>query len=50
MAGIAEDITERRRIEEQLAYQATHDELTGLPNRTLLQRHLESIRKVGLSL
>lgn len=32
----AEDITERRRSREMLQYQATHDELTGLPNRRAL--------------
>jgi diguanylate cyclase (GGDEF)-like protein len=31
-----EDITERRRNREMLEYQATHDELTGLPNRRAL--------------
>ncbi|HEC08709.1 MAG TPA: EAL domain-containing protein [Acidimicrobiales bacterium] len=34
--GVIEDITDRRRFEEQLAHQATHDELTSLPNRHLL--------------
>jgi len=29
-------ITERKRLEEELLRQATHDELTGLPNRALL--------------
>jgi len=34
--GIVRDITERKALEAQLTYQATHDPLTGLPNRTLL--------------
>lgn len=34
--GIMEDITERKKMEEQLVHQATHDFLTDLPNRALL--------------
>jgi diguanylate cyclase (GGDEF)-like protein/PAS domain S-box-containing protein len=33
---VARDITDRRRQDAELAHQATHDTLTGLPNRALL--------------
>ena len=38
---IFSDITEMRRKDERLRYQAYHDVLTGLANRTLLQDRLE---------
>jgi diguanylate cyclase (GGDEF)-like protein/PAS domain S-box-containing protein len=40
-SGVARDITERKRAEETIAFQAFHDLLTGLPNRTLFQDRLE---------
>jgi diguanylate cyclase (GGDEF)-like protein/PAS domain S-box-containing protein len=43
--GIARDSTERKRLEHELAEIATHDFLTGLPNRMLLHDRLD----VGLS-
>jgi diguanylate cyclase (GGDEF)-like protein/PAS domain S-box-containing protein len=39
--GSGEDVTEQRKEEAQVAYLAYHDRLTGLPNRTLLEEHLE---------
>ena len=36
------DITERKQVNEQLEYAATHDALTGLPNRKLFLERLES--------
>jgi diguanylate cyclase (GGDEF)-like protein/PAS domain S-box-containing protein len=35
------DITERKEFEEALTYQASHDALTGLPNRTLFRENVE---------
>ncbi|GID29216.1 putative bifunctional diguanylate cyclase/phosphodiesterase [Paractinoplanes brasiliensis] len=35
------DVTERRRLESDLAHQAYHDALTGLANRALFQNRLE---------
>jgi diguanylate cyclase (GGDEF)-like protein len=37
-----EDVTEQRHNEQQITFMARHDALTGLPNRTLLQDHMEA--------
>ncbi len=39
--GVLVDVSERQRYQDQIAHRATHDELTGLPNRTLLQDRLQ---------
>jgi len=41
IAGITEDITERKKYEERLTYLAHYDALSGLPNRALFQDRLE---------
>jgi diguanylate cyclase (GGDEF)-like protein/PAS domain S-box-containing protein len=49
--GTAFDVTDRKRVEEQIQYQAYHDALTGLPNRMLfldrLQLALAHARRQG---
>lgn len=49
-----QDITERRRIDQKIAFLATHDPLTGLPNRALFsERASQSIarsRETGIGL
>lgn len=39
--GTLVDITDRKKAEEQVAFQAYHDQLTGLPNRSLLRDRLD---------
>lgn len=38
---VLRDISDRKRLERQLAYQATHDPLTGVANRTALLEQLD---------
>ena len=38
--GVGQDITERRRLEQELAERAERDQLTGLANRSVFQAHL----------
>ncbi len=39
--AVSEDITERKANHQRIAFMATHDELTSLPNRTLLNDRLQ---------
>ncbi|MDX2646473.1 EAL domain-containing protein [Streptomyces sp. PA03-1a] len=41
--AMVEDITDRYRLQERLRHQATHDPLTGLPNRTAFFERLEGL-------
>jgi diguanylate cyclase (GGDEF)-like protein/PAS domain S-box-containing protein len=43
--GTITDITQRKQVEDQLRHLAWHDALTGLPNRALFMRRLETAIK-----
>ena len=45
--GFIRDVTVRRQAEEQIQYQAFHDVLTGLGNRSLFQDHLTLAVAIG---
>ncbi|MFC9930627.1 putative bifunctional diguanylate cyclase/phosphodiesterase [Streptomyces sp. NPDC127190] len=45
--ALMEDTTERRLLNLRLRYEATHDALTGLPNRTLFFERLEKVLNAG---
>ncbi|WP_329415765.1 EAL domain-containing protein [Streptomyces sp. NBC_00704] len=45
--ALMEDTTERRLLNLRLRYEATHDALTGLPNRTLFFERLEKVLGAG---
>jgi diguanylate cyclase (GGDEF)-like protein len=48
--GVQTDVTERKHMEEKLAYRALHDPLTGLPNRDLLLDRLgQALARAGRS-
>jgi len=47
--GVFTDITERKRVEEQLLHDAFHDGLTGLANRALFMDHLRLTIERGKS-
>lgn len=40
IVAIAQDVTETFHLQEQLVFQAHHDALTGLPNRSLLEQRM----------
>lgn len=45
--SISRDITERKRAQAELAYQAKYDSLTGLPNRRLFEQRLSTALESG---
>ncbi|MDW5328074.1 putative bifunctional diguanylate cyclase/phosphodiesterase [Plantactinospora sp. KLBMP9567] len=47
MLGTAHDITEIRQVQDELAYLAEHDPLTGLPNRRALTARMSKLTAAG---
>jgi diguanylate cyclase (GGDEF)-like protein/PAS domain S-box-containing protein len=46
--AISRDISEKREIEDQVRWKASHDDLTHLPNRSQFQTHLDRhVRQLG---
>jgi cyclic di-GMP phosphodiesterase Gmr len=43
LMSTSNDITDRKRVENELARRAYFDDLTGLPNRTLVEQHVEEL-------
>lgn len=48
ISGTIQDITDSRRAEEQIHYLAYYDDLTALPNRTMLTQQLERVLRRAL--
>jgi diguanylate cyclase (GGDEF)-like protein len=48
ISGTVQDITDRRRAEEQVHYLAFYDSLTALPNRNSLKKYLERVLERAL--
>ena len=47
LVAMVEDVTEQHRLAARLRHQASHDPLTGLPNRTLFFERLETALDTG---
>jgi diguanylate cyclase (GGDEF)-like protein len=48
IVGTIHDVTDRKILEDRLAYQAYHDALTGLPNRAMfVQRLDQAVQRLG---
>ena len=45
--GVQNDVTERKRFEQELSFNASHDVLTGLPNRALFEDRLHQGCKIS---
>ncbi len=44
---VLHDVSKARRLSQQMSFQATHDALTGLPNRACLTEHLQTSLKAA---
>lgn len=47
LLGVVRDVTEQHRRDEQLAHDAHHDPLTGLPNRALFEDRLQQVIEIA---
>ncbi|MGB5642135.1 MAG: PAS domain S-box protein [Gammaproteobacteria bacterium] len=46
---VFKDVSEARKLSQQVSYEATHDPLTGLVNRTELERRLQRVLETALT-